>query len=134
MKKFKIGNKVRVVKGCDAKTTIWADLMDKFVGDGEIYTILDIDEDEDCLIRIGRDRFWFPSESLELVKEDIKPILKETLENDFDITLMTACQSLAMVVYQQCKENPDNALQILSNTATKLNMKLNINCIPLEGI
>lgn len=69
-KVFKVGDKVRVVKRIDSIG--WVNDMDKYVGDGEIYTV--IESDHAGRVRLDKavlsNYHWlFPNEALELVND-----------------------------------------------------------------
>jgi hypothetical protein len=58
---------------------------------------------------------------------------QQKLDNDFDVAVMSACQTLAMALFTRCKNNPDEGLKYLSNMATQLDCRLRIK-FELEDI
>ena len=75
--KFKVGDKVKVVKKGDVSLSLWVKDMNKFIG--KEATVTRITEYENCYLNISS--YIFPSESLELVPpitiDDIKQKIAE---------------------------------------------------------
>lgn len=70
---FQVGDKVRVVKKHVQPHFDWPNGMDKFINNGEIYIIKEASYLPTFLLDTG-EFYWFLPESLELVKEEAKPV------------------------------------------------------------
>ena len=84
--KFKVGDKVKIVKEADPRTTCWCSFMDKFIGkEGTVkkYDSNSLNENS-YMIAIGNDEsgYWYPEECLEFACIGTTPYIRATKQED----------------------------------------------------